>query len=115
MDRRHTFDEVALGVSPKGGRDPRGQDSEDTQAKDQQGRVDYGGASEMLHPAVVVVGMFDLQRRGYGVAKGIPSLVVAAASFDDVMAISGFSIVSGTLFASGSDSSARNTAILRCK
>ena len=45
-----------------------------------------------VSPAVVVVGMFNLQKQGYGVTKGIPSLVVAAASFDDVVAISGFSI-----------------------
>ena len=32
-----------------------------------------------VSPAVVVVGMFNLQKKGYGVAKGIPSLVVAAA------------------------------------
>ena len=45
-----------------------------------------------VSPAVVVLGMFDLQSRGYGVFKGIPSLVVAAASFDDVVAISGYTI-----------------------
>mmetsp|Transcript_22660 Transcript_22660/g.42595 ORF Transcript_22660/g.42595 Transcript_22660/m.42595 type:complete len:699 (+) Transcript_22660:104-2200(+) len=45
-----------------------------------------------VSPAVVVVGMFNLQKAGYGINKGIPSLVVAAASFDDVVAISGFSI-----------------------
>lgn len=48
-----------------------------------------------VSPAAVVVGMLELQKRGYGVAKGIPSLVVAAASFDDVIAISGFSIFIG--------------------
>lgn len=42
-----------------------------------------------VSPAVVVTGMFDLQTRGYGVRKGIPSIVVAAASFDDVLAITG--------------------------
>ena len=50
-----------------------------------------------VSPAVVVVGMFNLQQRGYGVEKGIPSLVVAAASFDDVVAISGFSMCIGLL------------------
>jgi solute carrier family 9B (sodium/hydrogen exchanger), member 1/2 len=42
-----------------------------------------------VSPAVVVSGMFDLQRRGFGVKKGIPSIVVAASSFDDVVAITG--------------------------
>ena len=38
-------------------------------------------------PAIVIQLMFDLQKRGLGVAKGIPALVVAAASFDDLVAI----------------------------
>lgn len=42
-----------------------------------------------VSPAVVVSGMFELQKRGYGVRKGIPSIIVAAASFDDVVAITG--------------------------
>ena len=42
-----------------------------------------------------VVGMFDLHDRGYGVAKGIPSIVVAAASMDDVVAMLGFSVCIG--------------------
>jgi len=54
-----------------------------------------------VSPAVVVGGMFDLQSRGYGVAKGIPSLVVAAASFDDVVAISGFSMCIGLAIGGG--------------
>jgi len=54
-----------------------------------------------VSPAVVVGGMFDLQSRGYGVAKGIPSLVVAAASFDDVVAISGFSMCIGLAISGG--------------
>jgi NhaP-type Na+/H+ or K+/H+ antiporter len=45
--------------------------------------------------------MFDLQSRGYGVAQGIPSLVVAAASFDDVVAISGFSMFIGLAIGNG--------------
>ena len=43
-----------------------------------------------VSPAVVVPGMLDLQERGYGVARGVPTMVVAAASFDDVLAIAGF-------------------------
>jgi hypothetical protein len=45
-----------------------------------------------VSPAVVVPGMLDLGARGYGVAKGIPTMVVAAASFDDVLAIAGFGV-----------------------
>mmetsp|Transcript_14208 Transcript_14208/g.31760 ORF Transcript_14208/g.31760 Transcript_14208/m.31760 type:complete len:514 (-) Transcript_14208:1433-2974(-) len=48
-----------------------------------------------VSPAVVVGGMIDLRRRGYGVGKGIPSLVIAAASLDDIVAISAFSMCIG--------------------
>lgn len=54
-----------------------------------------------VSPAVVVGGMFSLQSQGYGVAQGIPSLVVAAASFDDVVAISGFSMFIGLAVGKG--------------
>ena len=42
-----------------------------------------------VSPAVVVPSLLSLQERGYGVDKGIPTLVIAAASVDDVLAISG--------------------------
>jgi len=45
-----------------------------------------------VSPAVVVGAMFELKKKGYGVKQNIPTLVVAAASMDDVVAISGFSI-----------------------
>ena len=48
-----------------------------------------------VSPAVVVGGMFNLQSKGYGVMKGIPTLVVAAASFDDIVALTGFSVFIG--------------------
>lgn len=55
-----------------------------------------------VSPAVVVVGMFELHRRGYGVAKGIPSIVVAAASMDDIAAMVGFSVCIGLAAGRGS-------------
>ncbi|KAL7553896.1 hypothetical protein ACHAWF_017258 [Thalassiosira exigua] len=48
-----------------------------------------------VSPAVVVPGLTRLQKMGYGVEKGIPSLVMAAATFDDIVAITGFSISIG--------------------
>ncbi len=48
-----------------------------------------------VSPAVVVTGMLRLQERQLGTAKGIPSLVIAAASLDDVYAITGFSLCIG--------------------
>jgi len=54
--------------------------------------ISLGFILAAVSPAVVVGAMFELKKHGYGVAKNIPVLVVAAASFDDVVAISGFTI-----------------------
>ena len=54
-----------------------------------------------VSPAVVVPCMLSLSEKGYGVAKGIPTLVIAAASVDDVLAISGFGVVLGITFSKG--------------
>ncbi|XP_069031696.1 LOW QUALITY PROTEIN: sodium/hydrogen exchanger 9B2-like [Embiotoca jacksoni] len=55
-----------------------------------------------VSPAVVVPSMLLLQREGYGVEKGIPTLLMAAGSFDDVLAITGFSTCLGIAFSTGS-------------
>ncbi|GIL49751.1 hypothetical protein Vafri_6051 [Volvox africanus] len=57
-------------------------------------------------PAVVIQTMFDLQKRGLGVNKGIPAIVVGAASFDDMVAISGYSLFSSFAMSSITSSSA---------
>lgn len=54
-----------------------------------------------VSPALVVVGMLKLQHSGYGIKKGIPSLIVAAASMDDIVAITGFSFFIGLAIQSG--------------
>ena len=51
-----------------------------------------------VSPAVVVPSLLDLQQKGYGVAKGIPTMVLAAASFDDVISITGFGVCLSLLF-----------------
>ena len=48
--------------------------------------------------------MLSLQESGLGVDQGIPTLVIAAASVDDVLAISGFGVVLGIAFSSGKQS-----------
>ena len=53
-----------------------------------------------VSPAVIIPSLMNLSSRGYGVAKGIPTLVIAACSADDVVAISGFGIFLGITFAS---------------
>ena len=63
--------------------------------------ISLGFILAAVSPAVVVSGMFDLQAKGLGVDKGIPSLVVAAASCDDVVAISGFSMFIGMAIPTG--------------
>merc|ERR1711962_1250546 len=54
-----------------------------------------------VSPAVIIPSLMSLSQRGYGVAKGIPTLVIAACSADDVVAISGFGIFFGLTFSAG--------------
>ncbi|KAG7314219.1 hypothetical protein KOW79_022715 [Hemibagrus wyckioides] len=55
-----------------------------------------------VSPAVVVPSMLLLQKEGYGVEQGVPTLLMAAGSFDDVLAITGFTTCLGIAFATGS-------------
>nr|XP_003468081.2 sodium/hydrogen exchanger 9B2 isoform X1 [Cavia porcellus]XP_013006032.1 sodium/hydrogen exchanger 9B2 isoform X1 [Cavia porcellus]XP_023420097.1 sodium/hydrogen exchanger 9B2 isoform X1 [Cavia porcellus] len=55
-----------------------------------------------VSPAVVVPSMLLLQEGGYGVEKGVPTLLMAAGSFDDVLAITGFNTCLGIAFSTGS-------------
>jgi len=54
-----------------------------------------------VSPAVIIPCLMSLSQRGFGVAKGIPTLVIAACSADDVVAISGFGIFLGITFNTG--------------
>jgi NhaP-type Na+/H+ or K+/H+ antiporter len=54
-----------------------------------------------VSPAVVIPCLFSLQERGYGKSKGIPTLVIAAATIDDVIAISVFSVTLSIIFSTG--------------
>lgn len=57
-----------------------------------------------VSPAVVVPGMIKTQENKLGVEKGIPTLIIAAASIDDVLAITGFSVCLGFAFSSSQNS-----------
>jgi len=54
-----------------------------------------------VSPAVIIPCMSSLYKRGYGVDKGIPSLVIAACSGYEVVAVSGFGIFMGLTFSQG--------------
>ncbi|KAL8591353.1 hypothetical protein ACOMHN_052619 [Nucella lapillus] len=54
-----------------------------------------------VSPAVVVPSLLSLSERGYGIEKGVPTLVMAASSIDDVLAITGFGVLTGITFSSG--------------
>ncbi|KAJ8983795.1 hypothetical protein NQ317_008113 [Molorchus minor] len=47
-----------------------------------------------VSPAVVVPCLFRLRSKGYGVAKGIPTLIIAIAGIDDAVSVAIFGIVS---------------------
>ena len=51
-----------------------------------------------VSPVVIIPGLVNLSQRGYGVKKGIPTLVIAACSANDLVAIGGFGIAVGITF-----------------
>jgi NhaP-type Na+/H+ or K+/H+ antiporter len=52
----------------------------------------HGFTLAAVSPAVVVPSMMILHKAGYGVEKGIPTTLIAASSFDDIIAITAFGI-----------------------
>ncbi|KAK6044381.1 hypothetical protein COOONC_18114 [Cooperia oncophora] len=60
-----------------------------------------GAVLGAVSPAVVIPALLDASKAGYGVQAGVPSLVIAAASLDDVYAITIFSLALSLLFPSG--------------
>uniref|UniRef100_A0A0X3P1B4 Sodium/hydrogen exchanger 9B1 n=1 Tax=Schistocephalus solidus TaxID=70667 RepID=A0A0X3P1B4_SCHSO len=55
-----------------------------------------------VSPAVVVPSMMRLEVAGWGVNHGIPTLIMAASSMDDVVAITGFGVALSIAFSKGS-------------
>ena len=55
-----------------------------------------------VSPAIVVACVLKLQDKGFGTSKGIPTLVIASSSVDDIVAICCFSVAMTITFASGS-------------
>lgn len=54
-----------------------------------------------VSPAIVVPALLKVQAKGYDPSKKISTIVIAAASFDDIVAISGFGIFFGMIFNEG--------------
>nr|XP_022919164.1 sodium/hydrogen exchanger 9B2-like isoform X2 [Onthophagus taurus] len=55
-----------------------------------------------VSPAVVVSCLFRLRAKGYGVAKGIPTLIIAVASIDDAVSVAFFGIIKSIMFSGDS-------------
>ncbi|XP_055372212.1 sodium/hydrogen exchanger 9B2 isoform X2 [Condylostylus longicornis] len=60
-----------------------------------------GAIIAAVSPAVVVPCLFRLRTKGYGVAKGIPTLVIAVAGIDDALSVAIFGIIVSIMFSSG--------------
>jgi NhaP-type Na+/H+ or K+/H+ antiporter len=65
-----------------------------------------------VSPAVVVPSMLLLQEEGYGVEKGIPTLLIAASSLDDIVAITGFNTFLSVVFSTGEQDEDSNCHII---
>ncbi|XP_056648034.1 sodium/hydrogen exchanger 9B2-like [Diorhabda sublineata] len=57
-----------------------------------------GSITAAVAPAVVVPCLFRLRSKGYGVVKGIPTLIIAVASIDDALSVAIFGVVLGIIF-----------------
>jgi len=55
-----------------------------------------------ISPSILVPGLLNLQEHGFGTNKGIPSLLIASATLDDVISISLFGILLGFIFSTAS-------------
>lgn len=55
-----------------------------------------------VSPAVVVPCLYRLRTKGYGVAKGIPTLIIAVAGIDDAASVAGFGIIASIMFGTAS-------------
>lgn len=54
-----------------------------------------------VSPAVVVPMMINIQEAGLGIMENIPALIIAASCIDNIVAITGHSLIIGVVFNSG--------------
>lgn len=57
-----------------------------------------GAIIAAVSPAVIVPCLFRLRTKGYGVAKGIPTLIVAISGIDDAASVAIFGILASMIF-----------------
>ncbi|CAG9771290.1 unnamed protein product [Ceutorhynchus assimilis] len=57
-----------------------------------------GSVIAAVSPAVVVPCLFRMRTKGYGVAKGIPTLIIAIAGIDDAVSVAVFGIIKSIMF-----------------
>lgn len=60
-----------------------------------------GSIIAAVSPAVIVPCLFRLRTKGYGVAKGIPTLIVAISGIDDAASVAIFGILASLIFGTG--------------
>ncbi|KAF6215470.1 hypothetical protein GE061_010224 [Apolygus lucorum] len=61
-----------------------------------------GSLVAAVSPAVVVPCLLRLRTKGYGVAKGIPTLIIAISGIDDALSVAAFGIISSIMFSENS-------------
>ncbi|XP_063236365.1 sodium/hydrogen exchanger 9B2-like [Bacillus rossius redtenbacheri] len=61
-----------------------------------------GSIIAAVSPAVVVPSLCRLRMKGYGVSKGIPTLIIAVSGIDDATSVAAFGIISSIMFTSES-------------
>ncbi|XP_076271240.1 sodium/hydrogen exchanger 9B1-like [Rhynchophorus ferrugineus] len=61
-----------------------------------------GSAVAAVSPAVTVPCLLRLRAKGYGIAKGIPTMIIAIAGIDDAASVALFGIIKSAMFSSGS-------------
>ncbi|XP_070163955.1 sodium/hydrogen exchanger 9B2 isoform X1 [Polyergus mexicanus] len=57
-----------------------------------------GSIIAAVSPAVVVACLFRLRAKGYGVAKGIPTLIIAVSGIDDAASVAVYGIIKSIMF-----------------
>ncbi|XP_049850150.1 sodium/hydrogen exchanger 9B2-like isoform X2 [Schistocerca gregaria] len=61
-----------------------------------------GSVVAAVSPAVIVPGLLRLRAKGYGVSKGIPTVIIAISGIDDATSVAVFGVVQSIMFSQNS-------------